>query len=173
MIRGRPADLQSVQGRRMEEGIATMTVVVGTEEEPGQQRCGWSQQKMVPWLGRGTAFGRAHLNGGNNFYRECRENTWALRRRLLCCPLVAAVPPPLFTSDKREASLVGGNHRMQKCDSVDPLSLVIKCLGGGGVQVGGLGSPDYRQITLSLWRPSQHTHTSAFNETFVDLMTRL
>jgi hypothetical protein len=65
------------------------------------------------------------------FYWECEENTWALRRGRLCCPLAAAVPPPLFTTDKREASLVGGNRGIQKCDSVDPLSLVIKCLGGG------------------------------------------
>jgi hypothetical protein len=91
------------------------------------------------------------------FYRECRENTWALCRGRLRRPLAAAVPLPLFTSDKREASLVGGNCGIQKCDSVDPLSLVIKCL-VGGVQVGGLGSPDYQQTTLSLWRPSQHTH---------------
>jgi hypothetical protein len=99
------------------------------------------------------------------FYRECRENTWALCRGRLCRPLAAAVPPPLFTSDKREASLVDGNHGIQKCDSVDPLSLVIKCLGGGGVQVGGLGSPDYQQTTLSLWRPSQHTHTHTHTHT--------
>jgi hypothetical protein len=59
------------------------------------------------------------------FYRECGENTWALCRGRLCRPLAAAVPPPLFTSDKREASLVGGNRGIQKCDSVDPLSLVI------------------------------------------------
>jgi hypothetical protein len=35
LIRGEPADLRGVQGRRMEEGIATMTVVVGTEDESG------------------------------------------------------------------------------------------------------------------------------------------
>jgi hypothetical protein len=67
------------------------------------------------------------------FYRECGENTWAPCRGRLHRPLAAAVSPPLFTSDKREASLVGGNCGIQKCDSVDPLSLVIKCLGGGGV----------------------------------------
>jgi hypothetical protein len=71
-------------------------------------------------------------------YRECRENTWALHRGRLCRPLAAAVPPPLFTSDKREASLVGGNCGVQKCDSVDPLSLVIKCLKGGGDKSGDL-----------------------------------
>jgi hypothetical protein len=35
LIRGGPANLQGVQGRRMEEGIAAMTVVVGTEDESG------------------------------------------------------------------------------------------------------------------------------------------
>jgi hypothetical protein len=92
------------------------------------------------------------------FYRECGENTWALHGGRLRHPLATAVPPPLLTSDKRESSLVGGNRRVQKCDSVDPLSLVIKCLGGGGVQVVGLDSPDYWQTTSCLWRPSQHTH---------------
>jgi hypothetical protein len=65
------------------------------------------------------------------FYRECGENTWAPHRGRLCRPLVAAVPPPLFISFIRGASLVGGNCGIQKCDSIDPLSLVIKCLGGG------------------------------------------
>jgi hypothetical protein len=59
------------------------------------------------------------------------EHLGSLQGRL-CGPLAAAVPPPLFTSDKREESLVGGNRGVQKCDFVDPLSLVIKCLGGGG-----------------------------------------
>jgi hypothetical protein len=76
------------------------------------------------------------------FYRECRKNTWALCRGKVHRPLAAAVPPPLFTSDKREVSLVGENRGIQKCDSTDPLSLVIKCL-GRGVQARGLGSPDY------------------------------
>jgi hypothetical protein len=70
------------------------------------------------------------------FYRECGENNWAPCRGRLCRLLVAAVPLRLFTSDKREAGLVGGNCRIQKCDSVDPLSLVIKCLGGGGTSRG-------------------------------------
>jgi hypothetical protein len=65
------------------------------------------------------------------FYRECGENR-ALCSGGLCRPLVASVPLPLFTSDKWEASLVGGNRGVQKCDSIDPLSLVIKCLGGRG-----------------------------------------
>jgi hypothetical protein len=72
------------------------------------------------------------------FNRECGENTWAHCRGRLCHPLAAAVPLPLSTSDKKEASLAGGNCRIQKCDSVDPLSLVIKCLGGGGYKLGDL-----------------------------------
>jgi hypothetical protein len=75
------------------------------------------------------------------FYRECREQLGSLQGAALP-PLAAAVPLPLFTSDKREVSLVGGNCEVQKCDSVDSLSLVIKSL-GGGVQVEGLDSPDY------------------------------
>jgi hypothetical protein len=101
-------------------------------------------------------------------YKECGENTSTLFRGRLCYPLVAAVPPPLFTSDKREASLVGGNCGVQKCDSIDPLSLVIKCLGGGGIRVMGLDSPDYQQTTSSPWRPSQHTlsghHLTCFRQ---------
>jgi hypothetical protein len=73
LICGRPADLQGVQGRRTEEGIAAATVVVGTDVEPGQQRSGWSQQKMAPWLGRGMA----HLHGGNSF-TENAERTLGL-----------------------------------------------------------------------------------------------
>jgi hypothetical protein len=72
------------------------------------------------------------------FYRECGENTWAPHRGRLCSPLAGAVPPLLFTSYIREASLVGGNSGMQKCDSVYPLRLVIKCLGGGGYESGDL-----------------------------------
>jgi hypothetical protein len=72
------------------------------------------------------------------FYRECGENTWAPCRGRLCRPLAVAVPPLLFTSEKREASLAGGNRGIHKCDSVDPLSLVIKCLGGGGYKSGDL-----------------------------------
>jgi hypothetical protein len=55
----------------MEEGIATVTVVVGTEDEPAQLSRGQSQQIMAPRSGRVTAFGRAHLNGSNGFI----ENT--------------------------------------------------------------------------------------------------
>jgi hypothetical protein len=106
------------------------------------------------------------------FYRECSKNTWALCRGQLHLPLAVAVPQPLFASDKREVSLVGRNCGIQQCDFVDSLSLVIKCL-GGGVQVGGLGSPDYRQTTLSLWRPSQHTHTPLAATTTTDSLLGL
>jgi hypothetical protein len=89
---------------------------------------------MAPWSNQGKAFGRAHLNGGDGFTGNAG--------RTLGLFVGGSLPPPLFTSDKREASLVGGNLGVQKCDSIDPLSLVIKCL-GGGVQVVGLDSPDY------------------------------
>jgi hypothetical protein len=72
------------------------------------------------------------------FYGECGENTLAPYRGWLCCPLVGAVLPPLFIPFIREAHLVGGNCRIQKCESVDPLSLVIKCLGGEGQESGDL-----------------------------------
>ncbi len=51
----------------MEEGIAPVTVVAGTEDKSGQRRCGWNQKIMAPWLGQGKAFRWAHLNGGNGF----------------------------------------------------------------------------------------------------------
>jgi hypothetical protein len=91
---------------------------------------------MAPRSSRGKSFGRAHLNGGDCFTGNVRRTLGLFIRGGLCHPLVAAVPPPLFTSDKREASLGGGNCGVQKCDSVDPLSLVIKCLGGGGTSQG-------------------------------------
>ncbi len=62
-----------MQGRRTEGGIAAGTVVVGTEDESGRQRCGQSQQIMAPWLGQGKAFGRDHLNGGNGFTGNARR----------------------------------------------------------------------------------------------------
>jgi len=37
---------------------------------------------------------------------------------------------------KSTMRLEGGNRGVQKCDSVDSLSLVIKCLGGGGASWG-------------------------------------
>ena len=66
---------------------------------------------------------------------------------------------PLLIFSARGTRLEGGNRGVQKCDSVDPLSLVIKCLGEGGARVVGLDSPDVRQTALLPWRPSQHTHT--------------
>ncbi len=102
----------------------------------GNRRWVWTTKMQMEPTNNGTSVG---LREGfwmgppkqwQRFYRECGENTWALYRGRLRCPLAAAVPPPLFTSDKKEVSLVGGNCGMKKCDSVDPLSLVIKCLGG-------------------------------------------
>jgi hypothetical protein len=94
------------------------------------------------------------------FYRECKENIWAPCRGRLHRPLAAAVPLPLFTSDKREASLDGGNCGIQKCDSVDPLSLVIKCLGGRGYKSGDLVVPIInKQPSPSGGQVNTHTHT--------------
>jgi hypothetical protein len=42
----------------------------------------------------------------------------------------------LLIFSARGTRLLGGNRGVQKCDSVDPLSLVIKCLGGGGHELG-------------------------------------
>jgi hypothetical protein len=79
------------------------------------------------------------------------------------------VPPPLFTSDKREASLAGGNCRIQKCDSVDPLSLVIKCLRRGGYESGDLVVLIIdKQPSPSGGQVNTHTHTQ--EEKTVDLI---
>ena len=69
---------------------------------------------------------------------------------LCCLPSRSFVPTrtdlgvfkPLLAFSARGAHLEGGNCGVQKCDFLDPLSLEIKCLGGGGAQVGGLNSPD-------------------------------
>jgi len=46
------------------------------------------------------------------------------------------LPPPLFIYSARGVYMEGGNCGTQMYDSVDPLSLVIKCLGGGGSSQG-------------------------------------
>ncbi len=66
-VHGGLANLQGVQGRRFEEGIATATVVVGTEDESGWCRCRWSQWIMASQSSWGKAFGWSHLNSGNGF----------------------------------------------------------------------------------------------------------
>jgi hypothetical protein len=43
---------------------------------------------------------------------------------------------PLLIFSAWGTRLEGGNCGVQKCDSVDPFSLVIKCLGGGGHELG-------------------------------------
>ena len=63
---------------------------------------------------------------------ECGENNWAPHRGRLCRPLGATALNPLFIFSARGTRLEGGNRGVQKCDSVDSLSLVIKCLEGGG-----------------------------------------
>jgi hypothetical protein len=47
-------------------------------------------------------------------------------------PLVATALKPLLIFSTRGTHLQFENRGVQKCDSVDPLSLVIKCLGEGG-----------------------------------------
>ena len=76
-------------------------------------------------------------------------------------PLGATAINPLFIFSARGARLEGGNHGVQKCDSVDSLGLVIKCLGGGGARAGGLDSLGIQQKAPFPWRPSQHTFDAA------------
>ena len=76
----------------------------------------------------------AHLSGGVGFAWNvegsiwpltgggCAAPLWRLRR-----PLVATALKPLLAFFARGTRLEGGNRGVQKCDSVDPLSLVIKC----------------------------------------------
>ncbi len=63
---------------------------------------------------------------------ECGGKHSAPHRGRLRRPLVATALKPLLAFFARGTRLEGGNRGVQKCDSVDPLSLVIKCLGGGG-----------------------------------------
>ncbi len=86
LIRGGLANLQGMQGRRTEEGIAAATVVAGTEDESGQCRCRWSQQIMTPQSSQGKAFGWAHLNGGNGFTGNAGRTVGLF--------VGAALPPP-------------------------------------------------------------------------------
>jgi hypothetical protein len=100
------------------------------------------------------------------FHRECGENTWAPHRG-------AALPPPLFTSFIWEASLVGGNCGIQKCDSVDSLSLVIKCLVGEGHKSGDLVVPtiDKRPFP-SRGQVNTHMFRPQYNVRIILTMTR-
>jgi hypothetical protein len=72
---------------------------------------------------------------------------------------------PLLIFSARGTRLEGGNRGVQKCDSVDPLSLVIKCLGEGG----GYESGDsiVRTFTKQPSPPGDqvntHTHTTQSN----------
>jgi hypothetical protein len=71
----------------------------------------------------------------------------------------------LLIFSARGTRLEGGNRGVQKCDSVDPLSLVIKCLGEGG----GYESGDsiVRTFTKQPSPPGDqvntHTHTTQSN----------
>jgi hypothetical protein len=99
-------------------------------------------------------------------YRECEcgeNNHWASHRGRLHCPLVAAVPPTLFTITIRRACLVGRNGGLQICDFVDPSSLVIKCIWGGGARVAGdLEVPMINKRPGGQVNTHTHTHTHPF-----------
>jgi hypothetical protein len=72
----------------------------------------------------------AHLSGGVDF-------TWNVRRTigLLTGAGFSCVKTLIDLFCKGSAS-GGWKLRGKQCDSVDPLSLVIKCLGGGGTSRG-------------------------------------
>jgi hypothetical protein len=98
------------------------------------------------------------------FYRECGENNLAPHRGWLQHPLVVAVPPPLFAFFVRGESLLGRNCGIQKCGSVDPLSLVNKCLGGEGYKLRDL---EVLMLTNNSFPPeakSTHTTTSSSSD---------
>ncbi len=70
------------------------------------------------------------------FCLECGGKHSAPHRGRLRRPLVATALKPLLIFSARGTRLEGGNREVQKCDSVDPLRLVIKCLGGRGHELG-------------------------------------
>jgi hypothetical protein len=96
---------------------------------------------MAPWLGRGTAIRRTCLSGSGSFTGNVRRTLGFLTRGCLCHPHVAAVLPLLFNPFIRDARLVGGNRGIPTCHSVDPLSIIIKCLRGEGHKSGDLVVP--------------------------------
>ncbi len=89
---------------------------------------------------------------------ECGGKHSAPHRGRLRRPLVATALKPLLAFSARGTRLAGGSRGIQKCDSVEPLSLVIKCLGGGGHE-----SEDSKVRTFekrpSLSRDQVNTHT--------------
>jgi hypothetical protein len=81
-------------------------------------------------------FWTGHLNGGDGFTGNAGRTLGLFVWGGFAAPLRQLCHRPCLPPTKGEASLVGGNHRVQKCDSIDPLSLKIKCLGGGGYKSG-------------------------------------
>ena len=103
---------------------------------------------------------------------ECGENNWALHRGRLCRPLGVTALNPLFIFSARGTHLEGGNRGVQKCDSVDSLSLVIKCLEGGGHEL------EDSTVRTSSKRPSSpgdqvNTHTTWTGPSMVWLVREL
>jgi hypothetical protein len=102
----------------------------------GSRRCAWATKMQTELANRGTLVGSmdgirsAHLSGGEGF-------TWNVGRTIGI--LTVTVLNPLFIFFARGTCLEGGKRGVQKCDSVDPISLVIKCLGGGGAKRRGKG----------------------------------
>jgi hypothetical protein len=103
----------------------------------GNRRCAGTTKMRTEAMNNGTLVG---LNDGSRtgpskwqqrFYRECGENTWVPHRGQLCRPLVASVPVPLFTSYKREASLVCGKCGIPPGESRDPPRRIPTAQGGG------------------------------------------
>ncbi len=94
---------------------------------------------------------------------ECEGKHLAPHRGRLHRPLVATALKPLLIFSARGTRPEGGNRGVQKCDSVDPLSLVIKCLGGGVARVGGL---DSRYVDTRPFPPGDqvNTHTTSHPE---------
>jgi hypothetical protein len=96
---------------------------------------------LAPWLGQVMAFRWTRLSGSGSFIGNVGRTLGLLTGGGFCHSLGAAGPPPLFASFIRVASLVGGNCGIQKCNSIGPLSLVIKCLEGGRYESGDLVVP--------------------------------
>jgi hypothetical protein len=76
------------------------------------------------------AFRQTRLSGGGSLIGNVGSTLGLLTGGDFAAPLWWLCHRPCYLFDTG-GSLVGGNRGIQKCDSVDPLSLVIKCLGGG------------------------------------------
>ncbi len=86
---------------------------------------------MAPRLGRGKAFGWAHLNAGNGFTGNAGRTLGFLAEGDFAAPLQWLCHRPCLPLTNGRQFWWVEITVYKKCDSVDPLSLVIKCLGGG------------------------------------------